>query len=256
MREKHLCTTELICPQVESSLLECIVSSEQKVHLHYVGFLNPCRLVPQSTAFLLFMFPWHSMPMGLACIILGNFIGVCFLFVWKEEEVSPQLFTFHEAVSQMVEMEEQVVEDHRAVFQVNMWKSSCLKKDVATYPKASHRLAARCPSAHWPPPGCAKLGKVRLEKASEGAQPAPPQVCTCPFTARITRRGGACGCPAPSTLRAAGSWPLWTCSFARTSDHIQREADLPGLWWSLVSPLNISSCDWRRKSLRLSKRAP
>ncbi|XP_054373734.1 kinesin-like protein KIF2A isoform X10 [Molothrus ater] len=34
-----------------------------------------------------------------------------------EEEVSPQLFTFHEAVSQMVEMEEQVVEDHRAVFQ-------------------------------------------------------------------------------------------------------------------------------------------
>ena len=40
----------------------------------------------------------------------------CFYF--KEEEVSPQLFTFHEAVSQMVEMEEQVVEDHRAVFQV------------------------------------------------------------------------------------------------------------------------------------------
>ncbi|XP_053909732.1 kinesin-like protein KIF2A isoform X3 [Cuculus canorus] len=35
----------------------------------------------------------------------------------NEEEVSPQLFTFHEAVSQMVEMEEQVVEDHRAVFQ-------------------------------------------------------------------------------------------------------------------------------------------
>nr|Q91637.2 RecName: Full=Kinesin-like protein KIF2A; AltName: Full=Kinesin-related protein xKIF2 [Xenopus laevis] len=34
----------------------------------------------------------------------------------NEEEVSPQLFTFHEAVSQMVEMEEQVVEDHRAVF--------------------------------------------------------------------------------------------------------------------------------------------
>jgi len=32
--------------------------------------------------------------------------------------VSPQLFTFHEAVSQMVEMEEQVLEDHRAVFQV------------------------------------------------------------------------------------------------------------------------------------------
>ncbi|XP_026721523.1 kinesin-like protein KIF2A isoform X4 [Athene cunicularia] len=35
----------------------------------------------------------------------------------NEEEVSPQLFTFHEAVSQMVEMEEQVVEGHRAVFQ-------------------------------------------------------------------------------------------------------------------------------------------
>ncbi|XP_058718245.1 kinesin-like protein KIF2A [Poecile atricapillus] len=35
----------------------------------------------------------------------------------NEEEVSPQLFTFHEAVSQMVEMEDQVVEDHRAVFQ-------------------------------------------------------------------------------------------------------------------------------------------
>ncbi|XP_061872677.1 kinesin-like protein KIF2A isoform X1 [Colius striatus] len=35
----------------------------------------------------------------------------------NEEEVSPQLFTFHEAVSQMVEMEEQVVEEHRAVFQ-------------------------------------------------------------------------------------------------------------------------------------------
>ncbi|KAK1884103.1 Kinesin-like protein KIF2A [Dissostichus eleginoides] len=33
------------------------------------------------------------------------------------EEVSPQLFTFHEAVSQLVEMEEQVLEDHRAVFQ-------------------------------------------------------------------------------------------------------------------------------------------
>uniref|UniRef100_A0A8C5A7L0 Kinesin-like protein n=1 Tax=Gadus morhua TaxID=8049 RepID=A0A8C5A7L0_GADMO len=32
------------------------------------------------------------------------------------EEVSPQLFSFHEAVSQLVEMEEQVLEDHRAVF--------------------------------------------------------------------------------------------------------------------------------------------
>ncbi|KAF4108521.1 hypothetical protein G5714_011280 [Onychostoma macrolepis] len=35
----------------------------------------------------------------------------------NEEEVSPQLFTFHEMVSQLVEMEEQVLEDHRAVFQ-------------------------------------------------------------------------------------------------------------------------------------------
>ncbi|XP_060926841.1 kinesin-like protein KIF2A isoform X2 [Limanda limanda] len=35
----------------------------------------------------------------------------------NEEEVSPQLFTFHEAVSQVVEMEDQVLEDHRAVFQ-------------------------------------------------------------------------------------------------------------------------------------------
>ncbi|XP_075871197.1 kinesin-like protein KIF2A [Nelusetta ayraudi] len=34
-----------------------------------------------------------------------------------EEEVSPQLFTFHEVVSHLVEMEEQVMEDHRAVFQ-------------------------------------------------------------------------------------------------------------------------------------------
>lgn len=32
--------------------------------------------------------------------------------------MSPQLFTFHEVVSQLVEMEEQVLEDHRAVFQV------------------------------------------------------------------------------------------------------------------------------------------
>eukprot|EP00069_Balaena_mysticetus_P017490 bmy_10701T0 len=40
----------------------------------------------------------------------------------NEEEVSPQLFTFHEAVSQMVEMEEQVVEDHRAVFQLSVYR--------------------------------------------------------------------------------------------------------------------------------------
>uniref|UniRef100_A0A7N8Y8E4 Kinesin-like protein n=1 Tax=Mastacembelus armatus TaxID=205130 RepID=A0A7N8Y8E4_9TELE len=39
----------------------------------------------------------------------------------NEEEVSPQLFTFHEAVSQLVEMEEQVLEDHRAVFQSIRW---------------------------------------------------------------------------------------------------------------------------------------
>lgn len=42
----------------------------------------------------------------------------------QEEEVSPQLFTFHEVVSQLVEMEEQVLEDHRAVFQVRMLKKS------------------------------------------------------------------------------------------------------------------------------------
>uniref|UniRef100_A0A8B9LDI8 Kinesin-like protein n=1 Tax=Astyanax mexicanus TaxID=7994 RepID=A0A8B9LDI8_ASTMX len=39
----------------------------------------------------------------------------------NEEEVSPQLFTFHEAVSALVEMEEQVLEDHRAVFQSIRW---------------------------------------------------------------------------------------------------------------------------------------
>lgn len=35
--------------------------------------------------------------------------------------MSPQLFSFHEAVSQLVEMEEQVLEDHRAVFGVSCW---------------------------------------------------------------------------------------------------------------------------------------
>lgn len=56
--------------------------------------------------------------------VLAYMIILCFVFFFlKEEEVSPQLFTFHEAVSQMVEMEEQVVEDHRAVFQVEiMWE--------------------------------------------------------------------------------------------------------------------------------------
>uniref|UniRef100_A0A8C1RMZ6 Kinesin-like protein n=1 Tax=Cyprinus carpio TaxID=7962 RepID=A0A8C1RMZ6_CYPCA len=39
----------------------------------------------------------------------------------REEEVSPQLFNFHEVVSQLVEMEEQVLEDHRAVFQSIRW---------------------------------------------------------------------------------------------------------------------------------------
>lgn len=38
--------------------------------------------------------------------------------------MSPQLFTFHEAVSQLVEMEEQVLEDHRAVFQVGTVKKA------------------------------------------------------------------------------------------------------------------------------------
>lgn len=40
--------------------------------------------------------------------------------------MSPQLFTFHEAVSQLVEMEEQVLEDHRAVFQVGTMKITCM----------------------------------------------------------------------------------------------------------------------------------
>uniref|UniRef100_A0AAY4D260 Kinesin-like protein n=1 Tax=Denticeps clupeoides TaxID=299321 RepID=A0AAY4D260_9TELE len=35
----------------------------------------------------------------------------------NEEEVSPQLFTFHEVVSQVVDMEDQVLEHHRAVFE-------------------------------------------------------------------------------------------------------------------------------------------
>lgn len=38
--------------------------------------------------------------------------------------MSPQLLTFHEAVSQLVEMEEQVLEDHRAVFQVRILKKT------------------------------------------------------------------------------------------------------------------------------------
>lgn len=38
--------------------------------------------------------------------------------------MSPQLFTFHEVVSQLVEMEEQVLEDHRAVFQVSLTKKT------------------------------------------------------------------------------------------------------------------------------------
>ncbi|KAH0627964.1 hypothetical protein JD844_008580 [Phrynosoma platyrhinos] len=50
--------------------------------------------------------------------MIDKFLQTCCIKVDnREEEVSPQLFTFHEAVSQMVEMEEQVVEDHRAVFQ-------------------------------------------------------------------------------------------------------------------------------------------
>ncbi|KAG7215349.1 hypothetical protein INR49_022586 [Caranx melampygus] len=44
-------------------------------------------------------------------------LGLTLSDLFQEEEVSPQLFTFHEAVSQLVEMEEQVLEDHRAVFQ-------------------------------------------------------------------------------------------------------------------------------------------
>lgn len=56
-------------------------------------------------------------PLSFKCSLktFSDVTCVCFL---QEEEVSPQLFTFHEAVSQLVEMEEQVLEDHRAVFQV------------------------------------------------------------------------------------------------------------------------------------------
>lgn len=54
-----------------------------------------------------------------------HLLKLLFLY-WQEEEVSPQLFTFHEAVSQLVEMEEQVLEDHRAVFQVFITITSCV----------------------------------------------------------------------------------------------------------------------------------
>lgn len=74
-------------------------------------------------------------------IILNGWIPFNLVFnghyVTQEEEVSPQLFTFHEAVSQLVEMEEQVLEDHRAVFQVGM----------STKPNNSskYRLIRSCP---------------------------------------------------------------------------------------------------------------
>lgn len=44
--------------------------------------------------------------------------------------MSPQLFTFHEAVSQLVEMEEQVLEDHRAVFQVRAQRNTHKTEDA------------------------------------------------------------------------------------------------------------------------------
>lgn len=53
-------------------------------------------------------------------------MGACSCLL-QEEEVSPQLFSFHEAVSQLVEMEEQVLEDHRAVFGVSCW-SECVAR--------------------------------------------------------------------------------------------------------------------------------
>lgn len=55
---------------------------------------------------------------ALCCPNMRN--SFTFGLLLQEEEVSPQLFTFHEAVSQLVEMEEQVLEDHRAVFQVGV----------------------------------------------------------------------------------------------------------------------------------------
>lgn len=56
----------------------------------------------------------------------------------QEEEVSPQLFTFHEAVSQLVEMEEQVLEDHRAVFQVQHSLHFKKKQQFINSPTANH----------------------------------------------------------------------------------------------------------------------
>ena len=62
----------------------------------------------------------------------------------QEEEVSPQLFSFHEAVSQLVEMEEQVLEDHRAVFGVRSHTNHCMA------------IPPGCPTrgsgAHWGQP--------------------------------------------------------------------------------------------------------
>lgn len=52
----------------------------------------------------------------------------------QEEEVSPQLFTFHEVVSQLVEMEEQVLEDHRAVFQVGTLNTHAQLASLAPLP--------------------------------------------------------------------------------------------------------------------------
>lgn len=59
----------------------------------------------------------------------------------QEEEVSPQLFTFHEVVSQLVEMEEQVLEDHRAVFQVSTLKKPSLAGLFVVPPGHNRTLA-------------------------------------------------------------------------------------------------------------------
>lgn len=66
--------------------------------------------------------------------------------------MSPQLFTFHEVVSQLVEMEEQVLEDHRAVFQVRTLRLAPLP--VTCRPSGpdnrNTRLSARRnPSGGW-----------------------------------------------------------------------------------------------------------
>lgn len=111
---------KLLCEQNVSHTL--IIHSLFYVHSACIldGFLTVCVCVCMS----LCMSPSYSFPEAiyskevmLVCVCVC-YSDCCLSF--QEEEVSPQLFNFHEAVSQMVEMEEQVLEDHRAVFQVRL----------------------------------------------------------------------------------------------------------------------------------------